>query len=133
MEPLYSRGWERMLHQKALTYFGSLLFILQLGCKADNGLDASKHNLPRSISFGDINLELDDQGEDMYDFFPIQSRVAKRNPMFENSSSMTDHSPSITKQVPSQLGTNMQVSIGSSPSKNPFSFIQASTIQSTTT
>jgi hypothetical protein len=46
---------------------------------------------------------------------------------------MTDHSPSFTEQVPSQLGTSMQVSIGSSPSKDPFSFIQASTVQSATT
>jgi len=98
-----------------------------------DGTDASKRSLPRSISFGEINLEPDHQGEDMYDFFPIQSHAAKRNPMPENSSGMTDHSPSFTEQVPSQLGTSMQVSIGSSPSKDPFSFIQASTVQSATT
>jgi hypothetical protein len=98
-----------------------------------DGSDASKCSLPRSISFGEINLEPDHQGEDMYDFFPIQSGAAKRNPMPENSSGMTDHSPSFTEQVPSQLGTSMQVSIGSSPSKDPFSFIQASTVQSATT
>ncbi len=109
-----------------------VFLILQLGCKASNGSDVSKHNLPKSISFGEINLELDDQGEDMYDFFHVQSCVAKRNPMFENSFSMTDHSPNFTKQVLSHLGTSMQVSIGSSPSKNPLNFIQASTIQSTT-
>ncbi len=97
------------------------------------GSDASKRSLPRSISFGELNLEPDHQGEDMYDFFPIQSRAAKRNPMPENSSGMTDHSLSFTEQVPSQLGTSMQVSIGSSPSKDPFSFIQASTVQSATT
>ncbi|KAH9537217.1 hypothetical protein CY35_16G040600 [Sphagnum magellanicum] len=70
-----------------------------------DGTDASKRSLPRSISFGEINLEPDHQ----------------------------DHSPSFTEQVPSQLGTSMQVSIGSSPSKDPFSFIQASTVQSATT
>ncbi len=98
-----------------------------------DGSDASKRSLPRSISFGEINLEPDHQCEDMYDFFPIQSCAAKRNPMPENSSGMTDHSPSFTEQVPSQLGTSMQVSIGSSPSKDPFSFIQTSTVQSATT
>jgi hypothetical protein len=92
-----------MLHQKALICFGFPLFILQLGCKVNNGLDVSKHNLPRSISFGEINLELDDQGEDMYEFFFIQSCVTKRNPMLENSYGMIDHSPSFTEQVLSQL------------------------------
>jgi hypothetical protein len=97
------------------------------------GSDASKRSLPRSISFGELNLEPDHQVEDMYDFFPVQSRAAKRNPMPENSSGMTDNSLSFTEQVPSQLGTSMEVSIGSSPSKDPFSFIQASTVQSATT
>jgi hypothetical protein len=70
-------------------------------CKVGYGLDGSKHNFPKSLSFGEINLELDDQGEDMYEFFPVQSHVAKRNPMLENSTSMTNHSPNSTKQIPS--------------------------------